>query len=200
MKLGNIAEKAGLSKRNLMEAAKLGAGAAAFPFVYGLIQSKALLRLSPKFAQNTPAEYVTRALSGVILGALTNRLLKQPALGDGMAAAAVGSTIKDIIAPMLNPSAAAAQAAITATEQATGESQMSGTNPLGRGLAGFGAGLRGLGQTEDRALLFGVGTPDMSGAAMFSGATVAIEDTTSGLSGATVAIEEPTNFAASFTG
>jgi hypothetical protein len=46
-------------------------------------------------------------------------------------------------------------------------------------------------------MLFGVGTPDLSGAEMFSGASVAIEDTTNALSGATIAIEQPSNFAAS---
>lgn len=198
MKLGNIAEKAGLTKRNLMEAAKLGVGAAAFPFVYGFLQSNLLLRMSPStFAQNTPGEYAARTLSGIILGSLTNRLAKQPAVGDGMAAAAVGSVVKDLLAPMLNPSAKAAQAAVTAAEQTTGESQMSGINPLGRGLAGF--GVAGLGNT-DRSLLFGVGTPDLRGAEMFNGATVAVEDTSSGLAGATVAIEQPNNFASAFAG
>lgn len=196
MKLGNIVEKAGLTKRNLMEAAKLGVGAAAFPFVYGLLQSKLLLRASPTmFAQNTPGEYAARALSGVVLGSLTNRMLKQPTMGDGVAASAVGSVFKDLLAPWLNPSAAAAQAAVTAAEMSSGEGQMSGTNPMGRGLAGLGYNASG-----DQSLLFGVGTPDLRGASMFNGATVAVEDTTNGLGGATVAIEPSSNFAAAFTG
>lgn len=203
MKLGNIVEKAGLTKRNLMEAAKLGAGAAIFPFAYGFLQSNLLLRMSPSFAQNTYAEYAARAVSGVVLGSLTAKLARQPSMGDGMMASAVGSVFKDIAAPMLNPSAAAAQAATTAAEQATGQSQMSGINPLGRGLAGLGLGYNasgGLGYNAsgDRALLFGVGTPDLSGAAMFSGATVAVEEN-NGLAGATIAVEEPSNFAAAFS-
>lgn len=195
MKLGNVIEKVGLTKKGIMEAAQLGVGAALFPFAYGLLQSKVLLRASPTlFAQNTPGEYTARAVLGVVLGAITNRTLKQPSVGDGMAASAVGSVLKDIIAPMLNPSAQTVQTAITTAEQATGESQVSGINPLGRGLAGLGS--LGYNASNDQSLLFGVGTPDLSGAAMFNGATVAVEDTTSGLAGATVAIEQPSNFAA----
>lgn len=196
MKLGNIVEKAGLTRRNLMEAAKLGAGAAAFPFVYGFLHSKLLVK-SPMLAQNTPGEYAARALSGVVLGSLTNRMLKQPALGDGMVASSVGSVVRDLIAPMFNPAVAASQAAVTAAEKATGEAQATASNPVGTGMAGV-AGFAGLGYnaSNDQSLLFGVGTPDLSGASMFSGATVAVEDTTSGLSGATVAIEQQPNFAA----
>lgn len=195
MKLGNVVEKAGLTKRNLMEAAKLGAGAAAFPFVYGFLQSNLLLRLSPSmFAQNTYGEFAARALSGVVLGTLTAKLAKQPSIGDGMMASGVGSAMKDLIAPMFNPSAKAAQAAVTAAEMSTGESQMSGINPMGRGLAGLGYNAGG-----DQSLLFGVGTPDLSGAGLFAGATVAVEDTSSRLAGATIAIEQPNQFAASFS-
>jgi hypothetical protein len=190
-----------------MGAAKLGIGAAAFPFVYGMLQSKVLLRMSSaQFAQNTPGEYAARAVSGVVLGALTSRLLKQTRVGDGMMAAAVGSVFKDLLAGWMNPAAATAQKAVTAAEQTTGEPQVSATNPLGSGLAGLGLGLAGanassLGSAnnDNQALLFGVGTPDLSGAEMFSGATVAIEDTTNALSGATIAIEQPSNFAASLS-
>lgn len=195
MKLGNIIDKAGLTKSNLKEAAKLGLGAGAFPFVYGLIQSQLLLRASPAtFAQNTYGEYAARALSGVILGSVTNRMLKMPAVGDGMVASAVGSVVRDLLAPMFNPAAKAAQQAVTAAEQ-SGSDQMSGVNPLGRGLAGF----SGLGAYRDPSMLFGVGTPDMSASRMFNGATVAIESS-NGLQGATVAIEPQSNFAAAFTG
>jgi hypothetical protein len=194
MKLGNIIDKAGLTRSNLMEAAKLGVGAGLFPFAYGLIQ-KGLLRASPTmFAQGTYSEYATRALSGVILGSVTTRVLKQGAMGDGMVASAVGSVFRDIAAPLFNPAAKAQQAAVTATEAATGEAQMSGVNPLGRGLAGLN-GLSGF--AADPSLLFGVGTPDMSASRMFSGATVAIEQ--GGMSGATVAIEPQQNFAGVFS-
>lgn len=191
MKLGNIIDKAGLTRSNLMEAAKLGVGAGLFPFAYGLIQ-KGLLKASPTmFAQGTWSEYATRALSGVVLGSVTTRVLKQGAMGDGMVASAVGSVFRDLAAPLFNPAAAATQAAVTAAEASTGEAQISGVNPLGRGLAG----LSGL--SADPSLLFGVGTPDMSASRMFSGATVAIEQ--GGMSGATVAIEPQQNFAGVFS-
>lgn len=195
MKLGNLIDTAGLTKSNLKEAVKLGLGAGAFPFVYGLIQSKLLLRASATtFAQGTPAEYATRALAGVMLGALTNRLAKMPAVGDGMVASAVGSVVRDLVAPMFNPAAAASQAAVTAAEK-SGIDQMSGINPLGRGLAGLG-NLAGL--SANPAMLFGVGTPDTSAGRMFSGATVAIQEN-NGFHGATVAIEPSNNFAGAFT-
>ena len=195
MKLGNLIDKAGLTKSNLMEAAKLGLGAGAFPFVYGLLQSKLLLKASPTmFAQGTPGEYAARALSGVVLGALTTRIAKQGAMGDGMVASAVGSVVRDLVAPMFNSSAAASQAAVTAAEMSTGESQMSGVNPMGRGLAGIG-GFAGF--ASDPSMLFGVGTPDTGASRMFNGATVSIQE--GPMSGATVAIESGNNYAAAFT-
>lgn len=193
MKLGNLITQAGLTKSNLMDAAKLGLGAGLFPFAYGLIQ-KGLLKASPAmFAQGTYTEYAARALSGVVLGSLTSKLAKQPIMGDGMVASAVGSVVRDIAAPLLNPAARASQAAVTAAEASSGEAQMSGVNPLGRGLAG--TNLSGF--AADPSLLFGVGTPDTSAGRMFNGATVAIEQ--GGMSGATVAIEPSQSFAGVFS-
>lgn len=191
MRLGNIIDKAGLTKSNLKEALKLGVGAGAFPFIYGVLQSQVGLRISAQmFAQNTYGEYALRGISGVVLGTLAGRLLKMPAVGDGMVASAVGSVFKDIAAPLFNPAAKAAQNAVTAAEQA-GQDQMSGVNPLGRGLAGLGA--------YNPAMLLGVGTNPAGVAGLFDGATVAIEQG-SNLAGATVAIEPKSNFAAAFTG
>ena len=192
MKLGSLIDKAGLTKSNLKEALKLGVGAGAFPFLYGILQSQVGLRISPKlFAQNTPGEYAVRALSAVVLGTVAGRLTKMGAVGDGMVASGVGSVFKDLLAPMFNPAAKAAQQAVTAAEQ-TGQDQVSGINPLGRGLAGLGA------YGRDPSMLFGVGTPDMSAQRMFNGATVAIESGGQ-MSGATVAIEPAGNFAAAFS-
>ena len=196
MKLGTLVDQAGLTKSNLKDALKLGLGAGAFPFVYGLIQSKVLLMASPKtFAQGAPGEFAARALAGVVLGSLTTRLAKQPMVGDGMVASAVGSVVRDLIAPMMNPAAAAAQSAVTTAESTTAQPQMSGVNPMGRGLAGF-AGLGSL--AADPSLLFGVGTPDTSANRMFNGATVAIESG-GNLSGAAVAIEQSPSFAGVFS-
>lgn len=184
MSLGSLTSMLGLSKSSLMEALKLGAGAAAFPFVYGMLQSW-LLRMSPMFAQKGAAEYGLRILAGLALGGVSRKYLGG-SVGDGMVASAVGSVAQDVLAPMVNRTAAAANDAVNAAEAATGVSQMSGVNPLGRGLAGFGA--------ADQSLLFGVGTPDLSGASMFNGATVAVEQP-GGFNGATVAIESPGSFA-----
>lgn len=177
LSLGSLTSMLGLSKSNLMEAAKLGAGAALFPFVYGFLQSL-LLRWSTTFAQKGYAEYGLRVVAGLALGSIGRKYLGA-SVGDGMMASAVGSVATDLLAPMVNRSAAAANAAVNQAEASTGVSQMSGVNPLGRGLAGLGSS----------DYLFGVGTPDLSGAAMFNGATVAIEN--GGLAGATVAIEQP---------
>lgn len=189
MKLGNLVQSAGLNMKNIVRALKFGVGAGAFPFVYGALQSKLLLKASPTmFAQNTPGEYAARGLSGIILGGLVATMVKQPEIGIGMTAMAVGLVLKDIVAGFMSPSASAAQAVVKAEEQATGVGQMSGVNPMGTGLAGL-----GYGSQRDQSMLFGAGTPDMSANRMFNGATVAIEE--HGFSGATVAIERSPSFA-----
>lgn len=183
MRLGNILDTAGFTKSNLMEAVKLGLGAGLFPFIYGIAQSQ-LLKVSPRFfAQGTPSEYLARGLVGVAAGTLVARKLGQRSMGDGMMASAVGSVVRDVLANFTNPAAAAAQASVKAAEMSTGESQVSGINALGRGLAGSGLG--------NDAFLFGAGTPNANAiGGMFGAATVAIEDR-GGLGGATVAIEQP---------
>lgn len=190
--LGAITAKVGLTKSNLVEKLQLGLGVAVFPVAYGLARG-AILRAVPQLAQNTWAERAVRALSGVVLGTITERIVKGTIggrIGDGMAASAVGSVLMDSLTPFLSPAAGAAQSAVTAAEMSTGEAQVSGFNPMGRGLAGLGQ----LGRVaENPGLLFGVGTPDMSAASMFNGATVAVEEA-GPMAGATVAIEQP-NFA-----
>lgn len=184
MRLGNILDTAGLNKSTLMEALKLGLGAGLFPFVYGIAQSQ-LLKVSPRFfAQGTPSEYAARGILGVVAGTITARQFGQRSVGDGMMASAVGSIVRDVLAGFTNPAAAAAQASVKAAEMTTGESQVSGINALGRGLAGVGLG------NQNEALLFGVGTNAGGLAGMFGAATTAIEDRT-GLNGATVSIEQP---------
>lgn len=192
MRLGNILDTAGLNKSTLMEALKLGLGAGLFPFVYGIAQSQ-LLKVSPSFfAQGTPSEYAARGILGVVAGTITARQFGQRSVGDGMMASAVGSIVRDVLAGFTNPAAAAAQASVKAAEMTTGESQVSGINALGRGLAGVGlGGLAGVGLgNQNEALLFGVGTNAGGLAGMFGAATTAIEDRT-GLNGATVSIEQP---------
>jgi len=192
MRLGDIASNTGLTKANLMKALPYAAGAAVFPFVYGLVQGKLLLKASPStFAQNTWPEYAARALSGLVLGGVTDKFIGQPEVGMGMAIMGLASVLKDVVSGFFNPAAAAAQAVVKAEEQATGVDQMSGMNPLGRGLAGLGYGRQAGG---NQSMLFGVGTPDMSANSMFGGATVAIEPSTQ-FAGATVAIESSNAFA-----
>jgi hypothetical protein len=194
MKLGTIIDSAGLTKSNIKEGVKLGAGAMAFPFAWSFLQGQLLLRASPAmFAQGTAPEMALRAIGGVMLGSLVSKRLKQPAIGDGIVASAVGSVAKDIASRLMNPAAAAVQDAVTSAEQATGASQMSGISPLGRGLAGLrvgGGNFAATSRNGNPAMLFGVGTPNMSAAKMLSGATVAIEQkSNSGLRGATVAVQ-----------
>jgi hypothetical protein len=159
MKLGNLPAKLGLTKSNLMEGAKLGAGAALFPVVYNLIRENLLLKASPaSFAQGTVVERVTRMVAGLAIGATTRRML-DGSFGDGMVASAIGSVASEVMMGFMSPAASA---------------------PIGRLAGPVGA--------MDQNLLFGVGTPNMAGASMFNGATVAVEET-GGFSGATVAIE-----------
>ena len=182
MKLGNLVEKAGLTKNNLKEAVKLGAGAAAFPFAYSLLQGALVKQWPTMFAQHTPGEYVTRALSGVMLGSVVaNRLLKQPMVGDGIVASAVGSVFRDLLASYTSPAADAAQKTVTAAEMSSGTQQNTTTAPMGSGLAGL-----GLGRAPALA--------GYNGVSGLHGATLAIEESRP-LAGATIAIEQP-NFAA----
>lgn len=187
MRLGNILDTAGLTKDNLMKAVKLGVGAGLFPIVYGWLRGMAVSRVSA-LKQGSATEYAVRALAGVVLGTATARFGQREA-GDGMMAAAIGTIVSDLVAPMLNPAAAAVQSGASSSEAVSGVSAYSASNPMGRSLAGLGYG----GNNGDQSLLFGVGTPDMSAARMLSGATVAIEE--KGLSGATVAIEQQPSFA-----
>lgn len=181
MKLGNLPAKLGLTKSNLMDGVKLGAGAALFPVAYNLARENLLLKWSPtNFAQGTMVERITRVVAGLALGSLT-RAKVDGSFGDGMVASAIGSVASEVIMKFMSPQAAAQAAATTAAEAATGQGVMSGINPMGRPLAGLAAG--------GSDLLFGVGTPNMAGASMFNGATVAVEE--GGFSGATVAIEQP---------
>ena len=196
MRLGNIVESTGLTKQNLMEAVRLGLGAASFPILYSFIQAQ-LLKWKPSiFAQNTYAEYTLRSLLGVAAGATVNRYLsgENKFIGYGMMGSGFGSAIKDISSGLMNPAAAAVQNTVTAAEASTGEQEQTAATPMGGGLAGFGA-LRGLnaGPSND-SMLFGVGTPDMRAAGMLHGATVAVEES-SRFHGATVAIEQNNAFA-----
>jgi hypothetical protein len=180
MKLGNLPAKLGLTKSNLMEGAKLGAGAALFPVVYNLIRENLLLKASPaSFAQGTVVERVTRMVAGLAIGATTRRML-DGSFGDGMVASAIGSVASEVMMGFMSPAASAAQAQAQASEQVSGLGAYSASNPIGRLAGPVGA--------MDQNLLFGVGTPNMAGASMFNGATVAVEET-GGFSGATVAIE-----------
>jgi len=185
MRLGNILDTTGLTKSNVMKAVKLGLGAAGFPLLYSWLRGMAVSR--GYLAQGTAQEYVVRGFSGLLAASLTVKYTGQREAADGMMAAAIGSIVSDVITPMLNPAAKAAQAAAKA-EELQGVPSFSASNPMGVGLAGLGYGAQG-----DQSLLFGVGTPDTSAARMLSGATVAIEQP--GLAGATVAIEQPSSFA-----
>jgi len=80
------------------------------------------------------------------------------------------------------------QSQTEAAQEQAGQDSMSGLSGLGHGFRSLGA--LGAGASQ----VYGVGTPDMSAARMFNGATVAIEET-GGMSGATVQIEEPSAFA-----
>ena len=155
-----------------------------------LLQSKVLVRYGFPIIGVKWAPAAT-ALIGVIGGTLVKRKFHYPNLGTGMIAAGVAVGISSVIAMVLSRTVGASTAAATAAEN-------SGMGP--QAVAGFGfgrvfaGGLRGLGRVPGQRMLFGAGTPNMAGARMFNGATVAIEQPGL-LSGATVAIEPSNRFA-----
>lgn len=180
--IGNLMApvKSLLKKETLMSAAKLGAGAAG-----GIIGVNLLLSRVPFLANHIPATW--KPLATAVAGILGAGFAKG-FLGEKIATGVVAGTVGVAISQMVDRFTSSAPSAVVAsTQEAAGDESMSGLS------GGFRFRALGAGAGQ----VYGVGTPDMSAARMFNGATVAIEEA-GGMSGATVAIEEPGRFAGAF--
>mgnify|MGYP001594861794 CR=1 FL=1 len=185
--LGTIQATLGLQKSNLMTAAKLGVGAAAGITLGDLLQSQVLVKNGVPIV---PVRWAPlfHALFGIAGGTIVRKKIGND-YGIGMMAGGVGIAMSALLGMVLSRTMSASGSAAAMTEDAGGGAQAGVGFGLGRAFAGSMRSLSGLGRTtSDPTLLFGVGTPDMSGAGLFNGATVAIEQS-NGLQGATVAIE-----------
>ena len=196
--LGNITATLGLQKSNLMTAAKLGLGAAGGITGSDLIQSRLLVKDGKPMIPTKWAP-LFHVLFGIAAGTIIRKKVGNE-IGLGVMAGGVGIGISALLGMVLSRTMAASVSAGAAAESAGAEGQAVSGFGLGRAFAPGARALAGLGRVshQDPTMLFGVGTPDMSAAGMFSGATTAIEES-SGFSGATVAMENSPNFAAAFT-
>lgn len=193
--LGTITSAVGLNKASLKDALKMGAGSVAAITLSDLAQSRLLVRNGVPMVPMKFSPLFTAAF-GIVLGGLAKKR-GYSRIGDGMVAGGVGVGIAALIAKYTSPVMAASQAAAAAGEAGGMDAQAVAGFGFGRAYARGLGGLSGVGAAaSDPNMLFGIGTPDMSGARMFNGATVAVEEQGL-LSGATVAIENPNAFASS---
>jgi hypothetical protein len=185
--LGNLLApvKALTKKETLVSAAKLGAGAAVGITVANLLLTKVLVRNGVPVVPATWTPLAT-AVGGVVLGGLAKQFV-----GDKVATGVVAGTVGLALSQMIARFTSAAPAeVVAAAQQDSSMDSMSGLSGLGRrGFSSLGA--LGAGASQ----VYGVGTPDMSAARMFSGTTVGIEETGNPLGNATVEITEPSAFA-----
>jgi len=201
-----LLSKLGLTKSNIVDVAKLGGGAALGITSADLLQSRVLVKNGVPMIPPNYGPWFNIAY-GIVTGGLAAKFLGSR-IGLGWAAGAAGVGISALIASFISPPVAASAAAATAAESTGDQANAVQGFGFGRAFAPSLAGLAGLGRVRRSGgtspLLFGVGTPDMSAARMFSGATVAIEPT-GPMAGATVAIEPAgglaggPNFAAAFS-
>ena len=183
-------------KSDLVNALKLGAGAAGGITLTDLTLSRLLVRNG---APMIPMAWNPLAIP--VLAWLMSRVALRvrflgPTVANGMIAGGVGVAMSALLARYTAPAVAASAATAEMTEAQGGG--MQGTAGFGFGRA-FASGTRGLGALRRTrgSSLYGVGTPDMRAARMLNGATVAIED--GGLRGATVAMEDTGNFASALS-
>lgn len=195
--LGSVASMVGLSKGSLKTLAALGGGATAGVTASDLVQNKLLIRNGQPLI---PVKYapVFTVLFGLAAGALVKKKLHWNNVATGITAGCAGVGVSALLASVMSPSMSASAEAASAAEQAgMGPQAVSGFG-FGRVFARGLRGLGGLGRVPGNRMLFGNGTPNMAGAKMFNGATVAIEQPGL-LSGATVAIEPSNRFASALS-
>lgn len=184
--LGSVAAMVGLQPSNLKRYAALAAGGVGGVMGSDFLQSQVL----PRVGVVVPAKWApaVTALFGVVGGSIVTKKFHMPNVGTGMLVGGLAVGASALVAMVLSPT-------VKATADAGGG--MAGIG-FGRVFARGVRGLGGFGRVPGQRMLFGAGTPNMAGARMFNGATVAIEQPGL-LSGATVAIEPSQRFAAALT-
>lgn len=189
--------KLGLNKAGLMDALKLGIGATAGITGTDLLLSRVLVKDGVPMI---PSKWAPAAIAvgGIVGGALAKRFRLGDKIATGIVAGTVGVAISEIIKRFTAPAAAATNASAEAAEMSGYGAQAIAGFGSGRAFAGGLGGFAGLSGGRG-GQVYGVGTPDMSANRMFSGATVAIEDTNRGpMAGATVEYEDASSLAGIF--
>ena len=179
--------KALVNKKNLTDALKLGGGAAGGIVGANLLMSRVLVKDGRPLVPDAWAPAATAVLG--MLGAGIAKQFVGPTVATGIIAGTVGVAISKMVDRFMSPAPAVA---VAAEQAAAGADSMSGLSFAG--LSGSGIA----GALPSSTSLYGVGTPDMSGAQMFNGAAVAIEQTGGPMGGAAVEIENSQSIAGIF--
>ena len=184
--LGSVAAMVGLQPSNLKKYAALAAGGVGGVMGSDFLQSQVL----PRVGVVVPAKWspAVTALFGVVAGSIVTKKLHMPNVGTGMLVGGLAVGAAAAVSMILSPTVSAA---------VDSGGAVAGIG-FGRVFARGVKGLAGFGRVPGNRMLFGAGTPNMAGAKMFNGATVAIEQPGL-LSGATVAIEPSRAFASALS-
>lgn len=186
--LGSLGDAAGVLKKGAKDYLWLGVGAAAAISLTDFALSKLMKDGKPLIPQEWSP--VAIAVMSIAAGELTRRKFGMDLLGEGMIAGGVGVAASALAAKYLSP-AVAATTANSAAAETTGPQAATAGFGFGRAFASGSSGFSGLGRAlpSGRQTLFSVGTPDMRGAGMFAGSTVAFEENGQ-MAGSTVQFEE----------
>jgi len=184
--LGSVAAMVGLQPSNLKKYGALALGGVGGVMGSDFLQSQLL----PRIGVVVPVKWapLATALLGVMGGTFVTKKLHMPNIGTGMLVGGLAVGASAAISMLLAP-------AVVATTD--GGQPVAGLG-FGRIFSRGVRGLAGFGRVPRNKMLFGAGTPNMAGARMFNGATVAIEQPGM-FQGATVAIEPSNRFAAALT-
>lgn len=171
-KLGNFVDTL---KGNAMDYVKLGVGATLGIIATDLAMSKVLVKSGVPIIPDKWASLAVAAL-GIVGGEMVKKYDRD--LGTGVIAGTVGVAASSLAAKLIGPAVGAPAAASAAV-------QGFGNGRVFSGFGGYAAPALGAGGQS----VYGVGTPDMSAARMFNGATVAFEEN-GAMAGAAVQFEE----------
>ena len=184
--LGSVAAMVGLQPSNLKRYAALAAGGVGGVMGSDFVQSQLL----PRVGVRIPVKWspLFTALFGVMGGTFVSRKFHAPNIGTGMLVGGLAVGASAMVSMLLAP------AVVATTDSGMPVAGLGFGRVFSRGVRG----LAGLGRVPGNRMLFGQGTPNMAGAKMFNGATVAIEQPGL-LAGATVAIEPSNRFASALS-
>lgn len=192
--LGSLAGVVDTLRDNAMDYVKLGAGAAGGILVTDFALSRLLVKDGKPLVPEKWSPLAI-AVAGVLGGELAKKYLDKD-VGMGVVAGTVGLAVSAMVGKFTAPAVSATTAAADASESAGQTAQATAGFGFGRAFApsvgSFAGAFAGLGRMlpEGRELLYGVGTPNMGAASMFSGATVSIEDDSGAMAGANVSFED----------